>query len=508
MRTLLATQGRQEFKRRSRHDSWQEVGVDYRQNTTPLHFLINNEGSTVESLRMVCNTWPRVVHIRGNEHDLVNTILLDLTYTCSDDDDIERLQKFSDVLFDAAAKTKEGVQGLVCASNHNNTSIGDYHEKHEENDEEQTVFHIATTYFTYPEGPLPIFLKQWPDALKYLGESTEASGSYPFHNIFKHCRHYESLVKSIEAFAQYSSLDAFACGLLYTTLEDGYCFDLFVQALEGSEVNMASRYHPMKVDETWQHYLAKVVDNLLERRDSSGRSLLHYIAAYDAIDNFAEYESYKIARKMQSDCRKAGLNFPHDPFSVVSGESDDEELGLAIVVWWKKWQQQRKDKVGEVARWILKRNESLTYSVDNDGLNSLQYSASLGRTWDNNLSIVARIEPEWARQQQNGSMSAFAIAAHSCNDLDTVFDLLRFDTSVLVSTGWVDNTATRRNECAAEKSDVEMDKNDDKGMHDILTSLKPLAKALVNHPNRDIFLSQLESMRIVAETDESKIKMK
>ena len=408
-----------------------------------------------------------------------------LTYSCSYDGDIERLQKVSNTLFEAAEKTKEGARGLVLASNDVNTGISDYFERYQENTEEKTVFHIATTYFEHPEGPLPIFLKWAPDALKYLGESWENSGSHPFHNIFKHCRGYKTLVKSIEAFAQYSSLDGFAAGLLYTNLNDGYCFDRFVQAIEESEVKSSGW--------GWQLYLANVVDNLLQRRDESGRCLLHHIAAYEAIDNFAEQRgnASSILYRLKQEYSDAGREFP---FSIHLSEEDgdDEERGIAILLWWKKYLKKKQEKVGEVARWILNRKESLIYAVDNDGLNPLQYAASVGKKWNQGLSVVAKAAPEWAQQPGNGTLSAFAVAAYSGAELDTVFELLRFDASVLASNNMIDTT-TRENECAAENNDERMD--------DILNSLKPLAKALKNHPNKDIFLSQLEAMRIAAESN-------
>jgi hypothetical protein len=433
MRTFTATFSRKHMQRDAMHCPWQE-NFEGKQATTPLHFLINNKHATIESLRMVCNTWPRAVHIRGDEHDRTKTILMDLTYSCSDEDEIERLQAFSNVLFEAAEKTKEGARGLVLASDKVNVGVDDYFEAWEENNEEQTVLHVATTYYERPGSVLPIFLKWWPEALKHLGESWENGGDYPFHNIFRDAS-YESLVKSIEAFVQYSSLDALAAGLLYDNINDGYGFDLFIQALESSEVkNMTQRCQPLQVHERWQFYLVNSVDHLLQKRDAHGRSLLHYITAYDAIDDDLEgWRRSHIACKMREEYEEAGQEFPYQRPSWDNHE-DDDATGLAILLWWKKRQKQKLAKVGEIAQWILRKNKSLALSVDINGLNPFQYAVSVGKEWHSGLDVVARLVPGWAQPLGNGSLCPFAIAACSCDDLDTVFELLRFDASVLKTT--------------------------------------------------------------------------
>lgn len=54
-------------------------------------------------------------------------------------------------------------------SNRINAGVRDYFECGQENEEEQTVIHVATTYYERPEFCLPIFLKWWPEALKHVG---------------------------------------------------------------------------------------------------------------------------------------------------------------------------------------------------------------------------------------------------------------------------------------------------------------------------------------------------
>jgi hypothetical protein len=357
------------------------------------------------------------------------------------------------------------------------------------------VLHVATTYYKRPEGALPIFLKVWPEALKHIRESRENCGDFPFHNIFRQCATYESLVKSIEAFVQYSTLDALAAGFLCDNIRDGYCFDIFVQALEATEVGMATRYTPFQVDEMWQTHLINSVDHfVLQRRDANGRSILHYIAAYDLVDDDLEgNRKFEIAQKLRKEYKEKGHECPflwHDPYGE---EDDDEKHGLAILMWWKKRQKEKLTKIGQIAEWILRKDKDMALAVDVNGLNPFQYAVSVGKEWHHGLKIIAKRVPGWAQQLDNDSLCPFAIAAHSCNDLNTVFELLRFEPSVLV-------TATRGDDAIAKKNGADEYESESE-MNNIMESFLPLAKVLANHSHKATFLSQLEGMRIAAEAN-------
>lgn len=433
MRTFLAVFNLKHLKRKSRHDPWEEI-TKCRECTTPLRLLIDNHHATKESLRMVCNAWPRVIYVRGEQWDRPKTALMHLTYSCSDFNEIERLKAFSGVLFEAAEKTKEGARGLVLASDTINKGVDDYYGEETENQEEKTVLHIATAYYSNPGSVLPIFLKWWPDGLKHLCEITEAYGDYPFHSIFKSCKTYESLVKSIEAFLEYSTLDALATGFLYNNIRDGFVFDLFRQAIEPSEVDRAQRYHgSLNADETWQLYLCDALDRLLQKRDEHGRSFLHIIAAYTIIeDDIPSERGYAVIRQMRKEYESEGREFPLDVYwNPMDDEDISEELSIEILQWWKKRQMQTLAKAGEIAEWILSKNESLALVGDNDTLNPLQYAVSVGKPWHGGLDAIAGLVPGWAQPLGNGSLCPFAIAASSGDDLDTVFELLRFDPFIL-----------------------------------------------------------------------------
>jgi hypothetical protein len=79
----------------------------------------------------------------------------------------------------------------------------------------------------------------------------------------------------------------------------------------------------------------------------------------------------------------------------------------------------------------LSKDNNLALSVDDHGLNPLQYAVSTGKKWGDELQNVASIVPAWSHPG-NGTFDPFLIAAHSGDDMDTVFELLRFDVSILI----------------------------------------------------------------------------
>lgn len=54
---------------------------------------------------------------------------------------------------EAAAKTNEGIQRFIAASDDLNECV-DYFDVNEENDEQQTALHVVCTYYDNPEGAL------------------------------------------------------------------------------------------------------------------------------------------------------------------------------------------------------------------------------------------------------------------------------------------------------------------------------------------------------------------
>eukprot|EP00984_Skeletonema_dohrnii_P014015 scaffold5863_cov90-Skeletonema_dohrnii-CCMP3373.AAC.3 len=166
-----------------------------------------------------------------------------------------------------------------------------------------------------------------------------------------------------------------------------------------------------------------------------------------------------------------------------------------MIIWEKNRRRLTQEKVGEIAQWILKKEPTLAESVDNEGLNPFQYAVSVGKKWSEGLDVVARIVPGWTQAQGKVGLCPFAIAGYACDDVDTVFELLRFDSSVL-SGYYVDEDTAQRDEDGSEV-------DDDESVKQMIDEVfRPLAAMLVNHPNKDLFLAQIESIRVAAAANE------
>eukprot|EP00984_Skeletonema_dohrnii_P035181 scaffold34642_cov137-Skeletonema_dohrnii-CCMP3373.AAC.4 len=88
-------------------------------------------------------------------------------------------------------------------------------------------------------------------------------------------------------------------------------------------------------------------------------------------------------------------------------------------------------------------------------------------------------------------MQYLQVLFNACDDIDTLFELLRFDSSVL--SGYdVDEDTAKRDEDSSEVKD------DEPVTQMINEVLRPLAAMLVNHPNKDLFLAQIENIRVAA----------
>ena len=141
---------------------------------------------------------------------------------------------------------------------------------------------------------------------------------------------------------KWSTLDSFAAGLLYDNLQNGYGFDLFVKCLESSEADPPTRHFHLQAEETWQSYLKQAVVQLLQKRDAHGRTLLHYVAAYDVVntDFYLGKKGYEIVcLVIRSEYKEAGKEFPYE-WRYLNDSGDNEELGLGVTLWWKKRQKQ------------------------------------------------------------------------------------------------------------------------------------------------------------------------
>jgi len=432
LRLFLATFSKRIFKWGEHTHTWIDKTKEQDNwRTTPLQLVISNDHSTPESIRMIACAWPRAVFIRGDVEDETKTLLMEVVHSCSYDhsgESIERLKNITDALFEAAEKTKEGARGLVMMSDSANIGVVNYFDAYMENESEQTVLHIATSYYyDNPEEVLSIFLKVWPDAMLKLGEHHENCGDYPFHNVFRFAKTYESLVKCIEVFLQHSTLPAFASCLLYVNSKDGvYAFDLLLEALQSPEITKIRPFHPMKCETIWQERLKAEVNTLLSKKDLHGRTFLHHIVVYNREDDDLD-EGHRRGMIMREDLRHLiNRDLWHDDDNDI-----DDELSNELLRVWKRHQREKMEKVGKIAQWILNQDNELVNVVDNDGLNPLQYAVSIGKKWSEGLDILVKIVPDWSQPPKNNTLCPFAMSGYASNDLDTTFQLLRHDATVI-----------------------------------------------------------------------------
>ena len=234
-------------------------------------------------------------------------------------------------------------------------------------------------------------------------------------------------MKCINVFLRYSTLVAFASCLLYENSRDEvYGFDLFLQALQSSEITTEPMCKAMKCETIWQERLKAEVNTLLNKKDLHGRTFLHHIVGYNRKDDDLDEGERRrmIMRELRHlNNRQKWFDDHHDI---------DDELSNEMLKVWKEHQQEKIEKVGEIAQWILNvTDNALSSVVDNDGLNPLQYAVSIGKKWSEGLDILVKIVPEWSQPQKNNTLCPFAISGHASNDLDTTFELLRHDASVL-----------------------------------------------------------------------------
>ncbi len=68
-------------------------------------------------------------------------------------------------------------------------------------------------------------------------------------------------------------------------------------------------------------------------------------------------------------------------FDNTGDEDYDDKICNAYITWWKECKRMKAEKVGEIARWVLKRNNSLALSIDRNGMNPFQYAVSTGKRW-------------------------------------------------------------------------------------------------------------------------------
>jgi len=410
--------------------SWADHGDS---GITPLQCLISNPYSSVESLRMLCEAWPQGVHLRDTVGGAPGTLLI---FLIEQPFEAERHLTFFRVLLEVAEKTREGAIGLVSATDtiHQGLSPIDV-PVDEDIDAELTALHTITGFHQSPELLIPLLLKVWPDALKYCRDGRRYPTSTPLHNVARYISCYvkgpafkrslESRIKSIEAFFSGSSLEGLAAGLLYTDYLGDLGFHVVMAAIE--EMNGKDCFQEL------QAHMQASIEALVRRKDQHGRNFLHYVAANPGDVNDAEFKEK--AKKIQAgaegvdteDWDAIDLMLRHDPTDEVSAMLQEEQARL---------EKRNQGHIIEVCRWILSMVPSSSLVYDSEGMNPFHFAISKRKKWTSGLQDLALLVPDWrhSRNKITGLfpfMSAALPQAAPGNDISTIYEILRFDVSLM-----------------------------------------------------------------------------
>ena len=154
-------------------------------------------------------------------------------------------------------------------------------------------------------------------------------------------------------------------------------------------------------------------------RDHHGRSLLHYLAAWDT--SIARYELSKI----QSDILENRAFFQ----SKESDFSEDEIILMEAGII-ESEERNTRDFV-DAFSWICESVPGIkeVNLLDGDGLNPLQFALANGKTWDDGMRNLTRLFPKWVGEKTEG-LYPFMMA----DDLTTSFELLRCAPGVVALT--------------------------------------------------------------------------
>jgi hypothetical protein len=407
----------------------------------PFFILLDNKNSTISSIRMLAAAWPNVVHFRRfgtdeyvwaslsafnghrQNHDecVINTLFHVLLESSGESgrskEQDARAFSIVETLLEFAEKTTQGAEGLVSANMSLETDCplgilcsGDHDSDLEK---ARNGIHIALTNNECLQTRLlSLLIKAWPDALKYSGHDFRKDCPYPLHTILgrnsRNTLEFRSKLQATEVLLTYSSIEAVAVALLRTCNQGKLGFHEIMRTL--SESSSAE-------DKQTKNNFNQVLKTLLRRKDTRGRTLLHYTVEYEC----------KLSCSESLNRRIAGLSFDLDLYQ-----------GDGYETWLEERQQLRRRNKGyqmEVIRWILKEAPSLAFACDTNGLNPFHIALKSGKTWENGLSDLVTVVPEWAYRATKGGLAPFQFAATVVNqqgrELDTIYELLKYTGTVL-----------------------------------------------------------------------------
>jgi hypothetical protein len=406
--------------------------------------LLDNKNSTISSIRMLAAAWPNVVHFRrfgtdeyhraafsawnwhrqNHECCVINTLFHVLLKNSGESggskEQDARAFSIVETLLEFAEKTTQGAEGLVSANMFLETDCplgslcsGDHNSDLEK---ARNGIHIALTNEALQTRLLSLLIKAWPDALKYSDHDLRKGCQYPLHTILdRHSRNtldFRSKVQATEVLLTYSSIEAVAVALLRTCGQGKLGFHEIMRTLSESSSSAE--------DKQMKNNFNQVLKTLLRRKDTRGRTLLHYTVEYECKLNCSE----------SLNRRFAGLGFDLG-LAVLGQETRDQSDGYETCL--EERQQLHRRNKGyqmEVIHWILKEVPSLAFACDINGLNPFHLALKSGKTWEKGLSDLVTVVPEWAYRATKGGLAPFQLAATVVNqqggELDTIYELLKY----------------------------------------------------------------------------------
>ena len=165
--------------------------------------------------------------------------------------------------------------------------------------------------------------------------------------------------------------------------------------------------------------IGELLTHTILGRDHCGRSLLHYLAAWDT--SIARYELSKI----QSDILESRAFFQSKEADFSEDEIILMEAGII-----ESEERNEKDFV-DVFSWICESVPGIKEAnlLDGDGLNPLHFALANGKAWDGGMRNLTRLFPKWVGEKTEG-LCPFMMT----DDLTTSFELLRCAPGVVAPT--------------------------------------------------------------------------
>lgn len=376
-----------------------------RHRSMPFFILLDNKRSSIFSIRMLATAWPSIVHLRrvGSDEELravaspwgrplcendfyrtcaFNTLFHVLVKAYpyesgSTGEDEDRLCSIVATLLEFASMTPKGAEALVSANIcEHSTGFG----------RACNAIRFALA-FQQPK-LLSLLIKAWPNALKYCGHSCRICLPYPLHSVLGW--------RSSSQLEERAKMEAIGCMLRDSTIE-AVAMALMRMCGQGKhgfqEVMRVLSARSSAKDTQMLDRLKEVFNALLRRKDSRGRTLLHFAIAFECKDLSCCEEQLSLEEKQEF----RGRNMAYQM---------------------------------EAIHWILNEKPSQAFAKDNDGLNPFHFALIRGKTWAKGIGDLVKVIPEWGYRATPSGLLPFLLAAtvprEPCDELDTIYQLLKY----------------------------------------------------------------------------------